>query len=427
MFPCAPTAMTSIAEKKAFSGSREMKTPRICPFTKKDITLILLSSGIGFAGLSFDLALSPLILAVPVFWALADSRYAAFAVVLSYKLAASRGLLPGAAVFLSENHTFAQAAALYVLLPFGAAFPFLIFWDRDRQQKAMGLVTAFLITYVLPPMSLIGIINPLIASGTIFKGWGFAGMIAMLAVYVLCSISRKTALISLCVIAAFTVLPPDSWYEPPETEGIMAIYTSFGRLGSGSFSFERDYERANMVFSDLKKRNIAQSVAEIIVLPETIAGRLNETGMKLWKAEIQKTAIGDKTVIFGAELPTGDGRKYDNAAVMLRDGKIAYTRQRIPVPYSMFRGPFAKTGANLHLWECGILPLPDGRKAAVIICYEAFLTWPFLVSMTQKPDVIISTANLWWCKDTSLPDTQKTAVSLWSLLFGVPAVFVRNI
>jgi hypothetical protein len=47
--------------------------------------------------------------------------------------------------------------------------------------------------------------------------------------------------------------------------------------------------------------------------------------------------------------------------------------------------------------------------------------------MTQKPDVIICAANLWWCRETSLPDTQKTAVTLWSLLFGVPAVFVRNI
>ena len=102
--------------------------------------------------------------------------------------------------------------------------------------------------------------------------------------------------------------------------------------------------------------------------------------------------------------------------------KACMARRRLP-----YKGPFAKTGANLHLWECGIIPLPEGKKAAAIICYEAFLTWPFLVSMTQKPDVIISTANLWWCKNTSLPDTQKVIVSLWSLLFGVPAVFARNI
>ena len=389
--------------------------------------LILTAAAVGYAGFTTAPRTAALVLAVPVLWSLTDSRYTAFAVVLAYKLAASRGLLPGAAVFLSENHTFTQAAALYFLLPFGASLPFLIFWDGERQQKAMGIVTAFLIAYLLPPMSLIGIINPLIASGTIFRGWGFAGMGAMLGIYALCSLSRKITYAVLCLIAAFAVLPPNSWYELPEAKGIIAVDTSFGRLGSGSFSFEQDYERANMVFSEFKRRDISQSKANIIVLPETIAGRLNETGIKLWEAEIQKIAKPGQAVIFGAELPTGNGMKYDNAAVMLYEGKIAYTRQRIPVPYSMFKGPFAETGANLHLWECGILPLPDGRKAAVIICYEAFLTWPFLASMPQKPDVIISTANLWWCRNTSLPVTQKTAVTLWSLLFGVPAVFVRNI
>ena len=389
--------------------------------------MIISSAAIGYAGFTTVPRTAALVLAVPVLWTLANSRLSAFAVILAYKLAASRGLLPGAAVFLSENHTFAQAAALYFLLPFGASLPFLIFWDKDRRQKAMGIVTAFLFAYLLPPMSLIGIINPLIASGTVFKGWGFAGMGAMLAVYAACFLSRKTAYAVLCVIAAFTVLPPNSWYEPPETKGIMAVNTSFGRLGSGSFSFGRDYERANMVFSDLKKRNIAQSDAKIIVLPETIAGRLNETGMKLWKAEIQKIAKPGQTVIFGAELPTGDGRKYDNALLMLNDGKITASRQRIPVPRSMYRGPFAKTGANLHVYDNGILKLPDGSKAAIIVCYEAFLTWPFLVSMTQKPGVIICAANLWWCRETSLPETQRNDVTLWSLLFGVPAVFALNI
>jgi apolipoprotein N-acyltransferase len=275
-------------------------------------------------------------------------------------------------------------------------------------------------------MSLIGIINPLMASGTIFKGWGFMGMIAMLGIYALCSLSRKTAYAVLCVIAAFTMLPPNSWYEPLEAKGIMAVNTSFGRLGSGSFNFERDYERANMVFKELRKLEIAQSEAEIIVLPETVAGRLNRTGLELWRSEIQKSLPG-KTVIFGAELPAGDGRKYDNTMVIFHKGKTAVSRQRIPVLYSMYRGPFAKTGANLYLWDCGILPLPEGKKAAVIVCYEAFLTWPFITSMIQKPDVIICAANLWWCRETSLPVTQRNVVLLWANTFGVPAVFALNI
>jgi apolipoprotein N-acyltransferase len=214
---------------------------------------------------------------------------------------------------------------------------------------------------------------------------------------------------------------------PSKPEGIVSIDTSFGRLGSGSFSFERDYERANMVFLELGKRIGKDAAGKIVVLPETIAGRLNDTGLELWKSGFEKLFGRETAVIFGAELPTGDGRKYDNAVLMLHDGKITASRQRIAVPYSMYRGPFANSGANLHLFDSGILGLPDGRKAAAIVCYEAFLTWPLIASMTQKPDAIICAANLWWCRDTSLPATQKTAVSLWSLLFGVSAVFAKNI
>ncbi len=93
----------------------------------------------------------------------------------------------------------------------------------------------------------------------------------------------------------------------------------------------------------------------------------------------------------------------------------------------MYRGAFAQTGANLHLFEDGILQLPDGRVAAVVICYEAFLTWPYLMSMRHKADLILTMANLWWCRETSLPATQRAAVRLWGLLFGVPVLFVQNI
>jgi apolipoprotein N-acyltransferase len=365
------------------------------------------------------------VLAVPVLWTLAESRYSAFAVILAYKLAASRGLISGAAVFLAEDHTPLRAAALYLLMSLGVSLPFLVFWSEKR-LKPVCLILAFATAYVLPPISLIGIINPLLAAGTVFRGWGLAGMTAALGIYALCAVSRRTAYAALCVIAIFAALPSDNWYSPPSAEGIMAVDTSFGRLGSGSYDFERDYERAGMVFGNLRRRYIGGSDAQIVVLPETIAGRLNNAGLNLWQGGLRRS-LPDKTLIFGAKLPTGEGRKYDNAMVMLHEDRITVSRQRIPVPYSMYVGPLAAAGANLHLGESGILPLPDGRKAAAIICYEAFLTWPYLASMIRKPDVIICIANLWWCRESSIPDAQRRIVSLWSLTFGTPAVFARNI
>ena len=394
----------------------------------KNILLITISALIGYAGFTTTPRAATLILAVPVLWTLVDSRYTAFAVMLVYKLAASRGLLPGAAVFLSENHTLLQAAILYILMSLGVSLPFLVFWNENPKEKALCLILAFLTAYILPPISLIGIINPLMASGTIFRGWGLDGIFYLLAIYITCAVSRKTAYVFLYVIALFAVLPGDSWYIHPIPNGIMAVDTSFGKLGSGSFNFADDYERARMVFDELKRLGLARTGVDVIVLPETIAGRLNDTGLELWRGETARL-LPSKTVIFGAELPAGDGMKYDNAVIMLHDGEKHVVCQRIPVPYSMYRGPFAKTGANLHLWDDGILTLPNGSKAAVIICYEAFLTWPFLASMFHSPQdtTILSVANLWWCRETSLPAAQKTAVNLWALTFGIPVVFARNI
>jgi hypothetical protein len=394
---------------------------------KLDLSLILISAVIGFVGLSFGPELSPLILAVPVLWALASTRCAAFATMLAYNLAISRGLFRGAAVFLSEIHTPAEAAILYFLMSFGVSLPFGAFWSDRKGKKGAGILLAFLAAYVTPPVSLIGVVNPLMASGTIFKGWGFVGLIIVLVLYSACAVSRNAAACFLCVIAAFTVLPSREWYLPQTPEGIVAIDTSFGRLGSGSFNFARDYERAGMVFADLKNRIGKGILPNVVVLPETIAGRLNNTGLELWKRELENLFGNETAVLFGAELPTGDGRKYDNAVLMLRNGEFTSSNQRIPVPCSMYRGPFAKTGANLCLFGDGILELPDGRKAAIIVCYEAFLTWPFLVSMFHRTDMIVCTANLWWCRETSLPVSQKNAVSLWANTFGVPVVFVRNI
>ena len=96
---------------------------------KLNFALISISAVIGFVVLSFCPALSPLILAVPVLWTLALTRYAAFAVMLAYNLAVSRGLFHGAAVFLSEIHTPAEAAMLYILMPFGVSLPFGAFWS----------------------------------------------------------------------------------------------------------------------------------------------------------------------------------------------------------------------------------------------------------------------------------------------------------
>ena len=179
-----------------------------------------------------------------------------------------------------------------------------------------------------------------------------------------------------------------------------------------------------MVFSDLRRRRIRELEQRYIVLLETIAGRVNDASIRLWLRELDSIRGGSQVVFWGGEIPTSLS-KYDNAIFMYDGNKLSFSAQRIPVPYSMYR-PFTGTGANLHYFADGILPLPDGRTAAILICYEAFLTWPVFLSMMKKPDIIICSSNLWWCKDTSIPVTHERYVALWGRLFDIPSVFAVN-
>lgn len=315
---------------------------------------------------------------------------------------------------------------LWLLMTLGVSLPFLIFWSPNRRRKAVCLIAAFGTAYFLPPVSLIGVANPLMTAGCVFPGWGFWGILAVSALWFLCAMFRKLAFVLLCFVFLAPLMSLCTVKDSPAPPDFLAVSTSFGRLGSGSFNFRDDYSRARMVFADLEKQRVWESGARYVVLPETIAGRLNATGMRLWISELRSLLREDQGICFGAEMPGGKGNKYDNVIVYLDNRGVQIVPQRIPVPCSMYRGPFAKSGANLHFFNDGIIALPDGKKAAVVICYEAFLTWPYVLSMLHKPDMIICASNLWWCKDTSLPEIQSAMVRLWAALFAAPVLTAVN-
>jgi Apolipoprotein N-acyltransferase len=392
-----------------------------------DCVWIIFSGAIGWFALSSSPRFPVLLLTVPILWALASTRFAAFGVWFAFKLTVSRGLIPGAAVFLPETHTPAQAVLLWLLMSLGVSLPFGIFWSEKPRKKAALLVAAFIVAYVLPPVSLIGIVNPLIAVGCILPGWGWRGLFVGIAIFCICASWRKAATAILAIVLVLPLFNLASLKPSPAPHDFLAVNTSFGRLGSGSFKFQDDYDRAKMVFDHLRQIRIHEAREKYIVLPETIAGRLNESGLRLWRDEMSKVLREDQIVFFGAEIPTDDSAKYDNAVVFWGNGKAGVIRQRIPVPYSMYRGPFSDNGASLHFFDNGISELPDGRRIVAVICYEAFLTWPYLVPFLCESKSIICVSNLWWCHDTSLPIIQTTYLKAWGQLFGISVVFACNI
>jgi apolipoprotein N-acyltransferase len=303
---------------------------------------------------------------------------------------------------------------------------------NPHSLKVLGVVLA-LTASIPPPLGLIGWGNPLTAAGLFFPGLGWYGLWSMLALYAGAAIfsTLRRALVVLVLLAALFLNIPVS----PEkiTSGgvtVLGLDTSFGRVASGSGDFDAQFERERLVFQYVKEKERGGELCDagVIVLPETIIGRMNPTTMKRWEKFL--APLVQKGIIFvaGGESPADRGRKYDNVMVSFEaGGKRQAARQRLPVPFSMYR-PFCGEGANAYLSSLGEVSIVEthGKKLGFLVCYEQFLTWPFLTLMTQKPDAIAAPANLWWCKDTSLPGIQAVATGLWARLFGVPVVVAIN-
>jgi hypothetical protein len=117
------------------------------------------------------------------------------------------------------------------------------------------------------------------------------------------------------------------------------------------------------------------------------------------------------------------GGSYFNA-VMVRGADLNMFRQRIPVPIAMWN-PLSGHGAPINVFGPGILSV-RGERAAVLICYEQLLVWPVVLSMTQRPTVIVAIANDYWATGTPIPRVQRSAVGTWSRLFAVPYLSAVN-
>jgi apolipoprotein N-acyltransferase len=245
---------------------------------------------------------------------------------------------------------------------------------------------------------------------------------------------RRALILFVPLASLFGSLPAASEKITLDDVTILGVNTSFGRMASGSGDFDTQYERERAVFQHIKEmgRNGDLEGADIVILPETIIGRMNPTTLKRWRKFLGPFAEGtEKSAVFvaGAEVPSIGRLRYDNTMISFEgNGKHQVAKQRFPVPFSMFR-PFSGEGANAYLSSLGNISVMEiqGRKLGFLICYEQFLTWPFLSLMSQKPDVIIAPSNLWWCKDTSLPGIQAATVRLWARLFGSSLISAANL
>jgi hypothetical protein len=374
----------------------------------------LLVGGIAWSGHLAGLLAAPLLVYL---WSTARSRSRAFILALCYYLAAGYGLVAGAGVFFAES-TSIPAPIPGLLLWLGYSALLATAWGGvwGATYKPIRLIAALTIVSV-PPIGIVGGFNPLLAAGVYFPGLGWLGLSLMLAWSCLL-VQTYRHLVSTLPFAAAAVAA-NICYIPPSLPNWSSLDTSLGPATTS----DAQYDRMMILQRRVATWSASHAPGSVLVLPELVGDDWSVNG-DWWKHVDAKLKARQQIVFIGAYLPQGIGSTYENVIVSLgRDGGSTW-RDRVPVPVSMWK-PWTDEGAIAFWSDNGVREI-GGKRVASLVCYEQLLIWPAILSLLEKPDVLIAPANDWWATETNLPELQRVSVQAWARTFSIPSVWSTN-
>jgi apolipoprotein N-acyltransferase len=363
----------------------------------------------------------PLSLLAPLFLYHAQSRLHSYATLFFYYVGASWPLIPGARTFFGARGNIIEGTLLCLGASALLAIPAALLFTNDRTVRPLAITAMFLLTS-LPPLGIIGWASPFLSAGVLFPGTAWFGVIGTLAVLPL--FGRFPVLTATTV--ALVALVANGFYRAPSPPvGWQAINTHFGGAGQGDPDFLAEFNAHEEM-----QQTIRQSNARLLLFPEHVVTQWNEATEAFWHESLQNVANRHAMVLIGAGLPrTGGPRvagvnRYYNALIARGQETTAVYHQRIPVPLAMWK-PFSADGVPLSLLGPGTIPV-ENERAAVLICYEQLLVWPFLSSALERPSVLITIANDYWAARTPIPKIQNASSSSLARLFRLPVLSAMN-
>lgn len=339
-----------------------------------------------------------------------------------YYAAASRPLIPGARAFFGVQGTpvigllLCLAAAALLALPWGLLF------TRGWERAAFSVPLCILLT-ALPPLGIIGWASPLLSAGVLFPGSKWFGL-ALIIVF-LSGFRFKPAASVACLTLCALVFH-FQYAQPSLPAGWEAVNTNYGGTGQGDPDFTTEYNTAQTM-----QTTILESHATVLLFPEHLLTHWNESTDAFWGDTLTALASQHRTVLMGAGInPPSTSRnpftqkRYLNVLLARGEQNTALYQERIPVPIAMWR-PLSDDGVPLKLFARGTIRIHN-HNAAVLICYEQILVWPFLSSAFEHPTVLLTASNDYWAKDTRIPAIQQSSAASWARLFHLPVLSASN-
>ncbi|MGY8527630.1 nitrilase-related carbon-nitrogen hydrolase [Paracidovorax citrulli] len=235
---------------------------------------------------------------------------------------------------------------------------------------------------------------------------------------VLSALAHKRPLPYLAALLAISVVANVAFRQPVARDWI-PLDTQLGPAKDSS----AEYDRLQALLAMVSKASASNPHAAVFVLPELVGGDWSMNS--IWWTDLGAAmAERGQTALIGALLPYDRNQRYVNALFSIGHDDALALVDRVPVPISMWK-PWAGAGAKAYWWNTGVVTIAN-RRAASLICYEQLLVWPVLVSMANRPEILVGAANDWWAQGTSIPHIQRQVTDVWARLFGIPSVWVTN-
>ena len=342
--------------------------------------------------------------------------------MFSYYAAASWPLIPGAHTFFGVQGTpiiglfLCLAAAVLLALPWGLLFM------RGRGRAAFCVPLCILLT-AIPPLGIIGWASPLLSAGVLFPGskwFGLAFIIIFLSAF------RFKPAQSLLSLALCALVLHFQYTQPRVPAGWEAVNTNYGGTGQGDPDLTTEYNTAQTM-----QTTIVESHATVLLFPEHLVAHWNESADAFWGDTLTSIAAQHRTVLLGAGINRPATlrnlyaqNRYLNVLLARGEENAEIYQERIPIPIAMWK-PLSDDGVPLKLFARGTIRIHN-QNAAVLICYEQILVWPFLSSALEHPTVLLTASNDYWAKDTRIPAIQQSSAASWARLFHLPVLSASN-
>jgi hypothetical protein len=390
-------------------------------FLSSSVTLPAIAATTAVIAWSGHLAAIPLSLVAPLLIYQAKSRMHAYASMFCYYAAASWPLIPGARAFFGVHGTPLIGLLLCLAAAALLALPWILLFTCERRKAALSMPLCVLLT-AIPPLGIIGWASPLLSAGVLLPGskwFGLALIIVFLGFFGFKPAASVVCLTLFALVFHFQYTPPQL---PAGWEG---INTNYGGAGQGDPDFVTEYNTQQLLQS-----TILESHASVLLFPEHLVAHWNESTEAFWANALTAAAAQRRTVLVGAGVslaatprnPFAQNR-YSNVLVA-RGEETALYQQRIPVPIAMWK-PLGDDGVPLNLFSRGTIRIHN-QNAAVLICYEQIVVWPFLSSALEHPTILLTPSNDYWAKNTRIPAIQQASAASWARLFHIPVVSASN-